>query len=150
MYHPDSSIVYLDTIDRNASLDIHHDLNEGLQHKTKYIHFVKFSGQARKLSRLWRFCIEIQTLKGILAVIKFYLVLSRESLPAGVDQGEEDFSAEKRTCVNLAIIAIALEHFKCSISQNASWMRIHERRPIGGYIHEMQLYTHIIIMLTSF
>ena len=55
---------------------------------------------------LMAFCIETQTLKVILAV--FYLVLTSEILPAGAGQGEEDFSAEKRTCVNLAFIAFCI------------------------------------------
>ena len=52
------------------------------------------------------FCIETQTLKGILTAI--YLVLAGDILPAGVGQGEEDFAAEKRTCVNLAFIAFRI------------------------------------------
>ena len=35
------------------------------------------------------FCIETQTLKGILTAI--YFVLTCEILPAGASQGEEDF-----------------------------------------------------------
>ena len=53
------------------------------------------------------FCIETQTLKRILTAI--YLVLTCEILPAGAGQGEEEFSAEKRTCVNLAFIAFCIE-----------------------------------------
>ena len=49
------------------------------------------------------FCIETQSLRGILTAI--YLVLTSEILRAGTSQGEEEFSAEKRTFVNLAFIA---------------------------------------------
>ena len=52
------------------------------------------------------FCIETQTLKGILNAMHF--VLTREILPAGASQGEEDFSAEKRKCVKLAFIAFCI------------------------------------------
>ena len=48
------------------------------------------------------FCIETQTLKGILTAM--YFILTCEKLPAGAGQGEEDLSAEKRTCVNLVFI----------------------------------------------
>ena len=37
-----------------------------------------------------------------------YLVLTCEILPAGAAQGEEGFSAEKPTCVNLAFIAFCI------------------------------------------
>ena len=70
--------------------------------QTRYIHFVKFSGQAAQTVAFMEFCVETQTLEGILTAI--YLVLTLEILPAGAGQGEEDFSAEKRTCVNLAFI----------------------------------------------
>ena len=55
------------------------------------------------------FCIETQTLKGILPAI--YFVLTCEISPAGAGQGEENFSAEKRTCVNLGLSRFALEPF---------------------------------------
>ena len=58
------------------------------------------------------FCIETQTLKGILTAM--YFVLTCEILPAGAGQGEEDFSAEKRTCVNLAFIAFCIGALQCS------------------------------------
>ena len=64
-------------------------LFEGLQCKTRYIHFVKFSGQAAQTVAFMAFCIETQTLTGILTVL--YLVLTSEILPAGAGKGEEDF-----------------------------------------------------------
>ena len=73
------------------------ELNEGLQCKSRYIHFVKFSGQAAQTVTLMEFCIETQTLKGILTAM--YFVLTCEILPAGAGQGEEDFSAEKNAHV---------------------------------------------------
>ena len=53
------------------------------------------------------FCIETHTLKGILPAIHF--VLTCEILPAGAGQRKEEFSAEKRTCVNLIFIAFCIE-----------------------------------------
>ena len=79
---------------------------EGLQCKIGYIHFVNFSGQAMQTVTFMVFCIKTQTLKGILTAI--YFVLSCEILPAGASQGEEEFSAEKRTCVNLVFIAFCI------------------------------------------
>ena len=66
---------------------------------------------------LMAFCIETQTLKGILTA--FCLVWTGEILPAGAGQGEEDFHAEKCTCVNLAFIAFyvgALHLLSCLLS----------------------------------
>ena len=80
--------------------------SSGVHVEGKNIHFVKFSGRAVQTATLMVFCIETQTLKVILTV--FYLVLTSEILPAGAGKGEEDFSAEKRTCVNLALIAFCI------------------------------------------
>ena len=66
---------------------------EGFQCKARYINFVKFSGQAAQTVAFMEFCIEAQTLKGILTAM--YFILTCEILPAGAGQGEEDFSAEK-------------------------------------------------------
>ena len=79
---------------------------EGLQCKTRYIHFVKFSGQAVQTVAFMVFYIETQTLEGILTAI--YVVLTCEILLASAGHGEEDFSAEKRRCVNLAFIAFCI------------------------------------------
>ena len=69
-------------------------LHEGLQCKTRYIHFVKFSGQAVQTAAFMAFCIETQTLRVILTAI--YLVLTCEKiLPAGAGQGEQGFSTEE-------------------------------------------------------
>ena len=69
------------------------------------------------------FCIETQTLKGILTAI--YLVLTCEILPAGAGQGEEDLSSEKQTCVNLAFIAFCIGalHMLCVYMTTA--LRLH-------------------------
>ena len=69
---------------------------EGLQCKTRCIHFVNFSGRAPQTVVFMAFCIETQTLKGILTAI--YFVFTSEILPAGAGQGEEEFSAEN-ACV---------------------------------------------------
>ena len=58
---------------------------EGLQCKTRHIHFVKFSGQAAQNVMFMVFCIEIQTFEGIFTAI--YFVLTSEILTAGADQG---------------------------------------------------------------
>ena len=52
------------------------------------------------------FCIETQTLKGILTAI--YFILTCEILTAGGCQGEEEFSAEKHTCVNLVLMTFCI------------------------------------------
>ena len=62
--------------------------------------------QAMQTVAFMAFCIETQTLKGILTAI--YFVLTCEILPPGAGQGEEEFSVEKRTCVNLAFIAFCI------------------------------------------
>ena len=54
---------------------------EGLQCETRYIHFVKFSGQATQTVMFMAFCIKTQSLKGILTAI--YFVLTCQILPAG-------------------------------------------------------------------
>ena len=79
---------------------------EGLQCKTRYIHFVKFSGQATQTVAFMAFCIETQTLKGI--SIAIHLILTGEILPTSAGQCEQAFSAEKRTRVNLAFIAFCI------------------------------------------
>ena len=64
------------------------------------------SGEAAQTVAFMPFCVETPTFNEILTAI--YLILTDEILPAGAGQGEEDFSAEKRTCVNLAFIALCI------------------------------------------
>ena len=73
--------------------------------QTRYIHFVKFSGQAAQTVAFMAFCIETQTLKVILAV--FYPILTSEILPAGAGQGEEDFLQKTRMC-KFGVIAFCI------------------------------------------
>ena len=69
---------------------------EGLQCKTRYIHFVKFSGQAAQTLAFMAFCIGAQTLNGILTAI--YLDLSNEILPRGAGRENKAFQQKTYMC----------------------------------------------------